>query len=162
MYLNGVLEHLNMPDSPATRRRKWREQYSRSFPAGFKRRRNAEQTAKQRAAQRAYDQRRFNSPLRKLQIRVRKFISGESDAAQDLIGCSRRDLLTHLESTLPPHVAKWKLSYVKLPREFDLTKEEDRKQCFHYSNLKAQPTMFNHAAATSQPPSTPAPLQASV
>lgn len=151
-----------MPLSPESRRRKWREQYSRSFPDGFKRRRNAEQTAKQRAAQRAYDQRRLNSPLRKLQISVRRFLSGKSDTAQDLIGCSREELLAHLESTLPPHVATWKLGYVTPPREFDLTKNDERKQCFHYSNLKAQATRLNHAAATSQLPLTPAPLQASV
>ena len=153
---------MKIKDSPETRRRKWREQYRRSYPDGFKRRRNAEQTAKQRAAQQLYEQRRRQSPLRKHQLLVRKFLNGANNGAEALVGCSRKELVAYLDNLVPPNTLKWKLGYVQQPSEFDLTDPEQCKLCFHFKNLVPQVVQLNRLVSASQCPSTLAPLQANV
>jgi hypothetical protein len=121
-------------------RQQQRQQYHNLYPPGFKRRRNAEQTALQRAAQRNYDRRRGKAPARVLQKKVRNFLNGTCEQGAELVGCTREELQQHLEQGLAGNVFEWKLSYIKHPREFDLTDDEQCKLCFHYTNLRALPT----------------------
>ena len=123
-------------------RMKQRNKYYETYPIGFKRRRNAEQTQKQRAAQRRYDQKRQHDPARKLQKQVRMFLNGTRKQGAELVGCSRDELHRHLVNTLDdPNTLRWKISFCKPPREFDLSQPTAQKLCFHYSNLIAVPTV---------------------
>ena len=123
-------------------RMKRRKKYYATYPMGFKRRRNAEQTRKQRSAQRKYDQKRQHEPARVLQKQVRMFLNGTRKHGAELVGCSRDELHEHLISTLKdPSTVNWKISFCKPPREFDLSQPTSQKQCFHFSNLIAVPTV---------------------
>ena len=125
-----------------------RAKYARNYPEGFKRRRNTEQTRAQRVAQRRYDRIRGGTRMRRLQAQVRNFLSGTSNAARELVGCTREELIVYLQP--PPNVLKWHLSYKVHPREFDL--ETQAEECFHYTNLMAKPVKL----APSQSPLQPA------
>ena len=120
-------------------RRKERLNYHIKYPPGFKRQRNAEQTALQRAAQKRYEQRRSQLPMRKWQLKVKQFLNGKSNSGEDIVGCTRDELIHHLESKLDIDVVKWKMSYLEKPSEFDWTQPDVVQQCFHYTNLIAYP-----------------------
>ena len=60
----------------------------------------------------------------------------------DLIGCSPEFLVKHIESQFTPemnwtnHGILWHLDHYFPCCQFDLTKEEEQRKCFHYSNLR--------------------------
>ena len=129
-----------MPRDQETQRRLWREKYARMYPPGFKRRRNAEQTALQRASQRRYQSQSRVLLVRRLQRQVREYLAGTSKIAANMVGCTQAQLKEHLEATLTgAPVLQWCLAYHKHPREFNLNQEEDQRACFHYSNMYARP-----------------------
>lgn len=138
-----IIEDRRMARSTSTeeRRAKERARYRTMYPMGFKRRRNADQTAKQRVAQRRYDQKRQNDPARRLQKQVRMFLNGQRKAGAELVGCTREELHEHLLSTLSDdRTTSWKISFCKPPSEFDMNSDDDQRRCFHFSNLIAKPT----------------------
>ena len=138
VYLDYIHHHTRseMPRDIEEQRRRGREAYARAYPPGFKRRRNAEQTKLQRAAQRRYQNQAKVVNARRLQRQVREYLAGTSKAAATMIGCSQEQLKAHLESTLAgAKVIEWKLGYHRHPREFD----DDRGACHHYTNLYAIP-----------------------
>jgi len=59
-----------------------------------------------------------------------------------LVGCSIQELKQHLESKFFPemnwenHGTIWEIDHIKPCASFDLTQEEQQKQCFHYTNLQ--------------------------
>lgn len=151
-----------MPKTVEEKRAEWRAMYARQYPEGFKRRRNAEQTRKQAASQARYRKRPHVICMRRLQVSVRNYLrgSGNSDEAASLVGCSPDKLRAHLDATLQGQdVLQWHLSYHRHPREFNLENLDDRKVCFHYTNMYARPVRLRTTAF--QPPSLPVPLRAS-
>lgn len=132
-------------------RRRGREAYAKAYPPGFKRRRNAEQTKRQRAAQRRYQNQAKVVNARRLQRQVREYLAGTGKAAAAMIGCSQEQLKAHLESTIGG-APNWKLAYHRHPRQFD----DDRGECHHYTNLYAipipQPGSFQCPSQPAQSP----------
>lgn len=133
------------------KRAQWREMYARQYPPGFKRRRNAEQTAKQLIAQRRYQQQEGIIQMRKLQRQVRHYLKGGQPRDANIgrmVGCTPQELQAHLDATMSgANVLKWNLTYRRHPREFDLDREEDRAACFHFSNMYARPVRLHHASS---------------
>jgi hypothetical protein len=67
--------------------------------------------------------------------------SKKSDHALELLGCSIRFLKTYLEKQFKPGMSwdnygKWHIDHVKPCAKFDLSKTEEQKKCFHYTNLQ--------------------------
>jgi hypothetical protein len=61
----------------------------------------------------------------------------------DLISCSMSYLRKHIESQFLPGMNwnnygknGWSIDHIKPCASFDLTKPEEQKKCFHYSNLR--------------------------
>lgn len=59
----------------------------------------------------------------------------------ELIGCSIEQLLEHLESQFQDgmtwdNYGEWHIDHIKPCAMFDFTKEEDQRECFHYTNLQ--------------------------
>jgi len=59
----------------------------------------------------------------------------------ELIGCSVDELLAHLESQFQEgmnwdNYGEWHIDHIKPCAMFDFSKEEDQKECFHYTNLQ--------------------------
>ena len=59
----------------------------------------------------------------------------------DLIGCSREELKSHLESLFEPwmnwdNYGRWEIDHIIPCASFDLTDPIQQKKCFHYSNLQ--------------------------
>ena len=147
-----------MPRDQEEQRRLWREKYARMYPPGFKRRRNAAQTALQRAAQRRYQKKEHVLLTRRLQRQVREYLAGTNKLAADMVGCSHGQLKSHLEASLgAAPVLQWHLAYHRHPREFNLNEREDQCACFHYSNLYAKPI---HVEGAFRCPLQPAQLPA--
>jgi hypothetical protein len=62
---------------------------------------------------------------------------------KELIGCSMNELLIHLEKQFDERMTRenmgvkgWHIDHKIECWEFDLTKEEEQKKCFHYTNLQ--------------------------
>lgn len=59
----------------------------------------------------------------------------------ELTGCSKDDLYAHLETNFTEgmnweNYGKWHIDHIKPCASFDLTKEEEQKKCFHWTNLQ--------------------------
>jgi len=90
-----------------------------------------------------------NDPEYKLRqiLRIRlldalKNKSNKTDSTLLLLGCSFDECKQHIESQFKPemnwdnHGTIWEIDHIKPCASFDLTKEEEQKQCFHYTNLQ--------------------------
>lgn len=139
-------------------RAEWRAMYARQYPPGFKRRRNAEQKAKQKRSQKRYGAQQHVIHMRRVRRLAARFLVGKNPAAQELFGCTPAELRAHLDATLCSGALQWHLCYHRHPREFDLDCLEDRKACFHYTNLYARKVCIT--TAPFPPPSRRAPSQA--
>lgn len=78
-----------------------------------------------------------------LRDRLYKAVSrgDKSISAIDLVGCSIEQLITHLEGLFADGMSwdnygMWHIDHAKPCISFDLTKKEQQKECFHYSNLR--------------------------
>ncbi|MDB9965606.1 hypothetical protein OAD55_03415 [Planktomarina temperata] len=78
-----------------------------------------------------------------LRARVKGFITGENKSASalDLIGCDIKTIRMHLELKFTDGMSwenygEWHIDHIKAISFFDLTDEEQQKECFHYKNLQ--------------------------
>lgn len=92
---------------------------------------------------------RITEALRtRVRCAVRKITSGKSARTLDLIGCGVPDLITHLEKQFQSNMSwdnygepkdgsrGWEIDHIRPCASFDLTRPEQQKQCFHWSNLQ--------------------------
>ena len=68
----------------------------------------------------------------------------KTESAMELLGCTVEVLREHLESTFKPGMTwenhsfeGWHIDHIKAIANFDLEDLEQRKKCFHYTNLQA-------------------------
>ena len=78
-----------------------------------------------------------------LRARIGKAVERKSDSTLNLIGCSIEELKIHLEKQFKEgmnwqnHTKDgWHIDHIIPCCKFDLTKEEEQKKCFHYTNLQ--------------------------
>ncbi len=79
-----------------------------------------------------------------LRIRLNSFLNGKSrpETTKELLGCDFRVLKKHLcekfekRMTWKNYGSYWVVDHIKPCALFDLTKHEERKKCFHYTNLQ--------------------------
>lgn len=67
-----------------------------------------------------------------------------------LVGCSIEELKLHLETQFTEGMSwenqgEWHIDHIKPCSSFDLTKEEEQKICFHYTNLQPLWAKDNHS-----------------
>lgn len=69
----------------------------------------------------------------------------KGSGTREILGCSIEFLRKHLESQFKEEMSwdnygrggrKWQIDHIKPCASFDLTKPEDQRKCFHYSNLQ--------------------------
>jgi hypothetical protein len=65
----------------------------------------------------------------------------KSASTMNLVGCSLEDLKKHLESKFTEGMTwdnhgQWHIDHIRPCASFDLTKPEQQKECFHWSNLQ--------------------------
>lgn len=83
---------------------------------------------------------RITENLRKRTRDVLKGIS-KSKPTLSLIGCSKEELVTYLESMFTDGMAwenygEWQIDHVKPCSLFNLTDKLEQEKCFHYTNLQ--------------------------
>ena len=96
-----------------------------------------------------YSERYVTDPNYKLKkticCKIKQTISGRKKYKHsiELLGCSINDVRSHLERQFLPgmtwdnwNLYGWHIDHIIPISFFDLTKEEDQKQCFHYTNLQ--------------------------
>jgi hypothetical protein len=80
-----------------------------------------------------------------LRSRVRIALKGGSKTSRTLtlLGCSVEELRNHLESQFTEGMTwetygfwGWHMDHIIPCAYYDLTKEEEQKECFHYKNLQ--------------------------
>jgi len=65
----------------------------------------------------------------------------KASKTMDLVGCSIDECRRYIEALFKEGMSwdnhgEWHIDHIKPISSFDLTKEEEQKQCFHYSNLQ--------------------------
>lgn len=76
--------------------------------------------------------------------RLRKAVKGygdKYDTTMNLVGCNSTKLREYLEAKFTEGMTwenqgEWHVDHIKPCCSFDLTKEEEQRKCFHYSNLQ--------------------------
>jgi len=90
----------------------------------------------------------------RLRCRLRCALAGESKSAPtlSLLGCSVEYLVKHLENQFTDGMNwdnyglyGWHIDHIKPCASFDLTKEEEQRKCFHYTNLQPLWAKDNYA-----------------
>ena len=78
-----------------------------------------------------------------LRSRINHAIRGyrKSRSTIELLGCHIKQLKKHLESKFKEgmnwnNYGKWHIDHIKPCCSFDLSKPEEQKKCFHYTNLQ--------------------------
>ncbi len=78
-----------------------------------------------------------------LSIRMRKFFKKNGSRTIDFIGCSIDELKRHLESKFQEGMSwdnyglhGWHVDHIQPCTSFDLSKKEEQRKCFHYTNLQ--------------------------
>lgn len=76
-----------------------------------------------------------------MRTRLKQALAKKSGHTMDLVGCTIEYLIKHLESKFQDgmnweNYGKWHIDHIKPCCSFDLTKEKDQKECFHYTNLQ--------------------------
>ena len=67
---------------------------------------------------------------------------GKQDKSYDLLGCSKREFIEYFENLFTDGMSWEKvgkeihIDHIKPCCSFDLTKEEEQKKCFHFTNLQ--------------------------
>lgn len=82
--------------------------------------------------------------LRKLRNRLRETLKGKTKSASTmaLLGCSLENFRNHIESQFKRGMTwgnfgtAWHLDHVFPCNRFDLTKPEEQRRCFHWTNLQ--------------------------
>ena len=83
---------------------------------------------------------RITENLRKRTRDVLKGIS-KSKPTLNLIGCSKKELVIHLESMFVEGMSwenygDWQIDHIKPCSSFNLLDSSEQEKCFHYSNLQ--------------------------
>lgn len=123
-------------------------QYNKEYKQQHKeeiRKYNREWTAKTKKTNPQY---KIKSVLR---IRLNKALQGlvKSDKTLNLLGCDLEFLLEWFkfrfinDMTIDNHGEKWHIDHVIPCSSFDLTKEEEQKKCFHWTNLQPLEGTYN-------------------
>lgn len=80
---------------------------------------------------------------KRLNNQLKKFLTKKTGRALDLLGCDMKSFVAHLEKQFSPgmtwenHTSNgWHIDHIIPCRAFDLTKEDEQKKCFHYSNMQ--------------------------
>lgn len=113
------------------------------------------QTSAGKAKRREYDRKRRQNPVEALKeafyTRIRTVIKGHVKSARTMIllGCSYDQLISHIESLFQPGMTwenhgkyhtngpmTWHIDHILPCAAFDLSKEEEQRKCFHWSNLQ--------------------------
>ena len=69
--------------------------------------------------------------------------AGKNWSLLDIVGCSTKELMAHLESQFTPGMTwdswahdGWHIDHIRPCASFDLTDETQQLECFHYTNLQ--------------------------
>jgi len=89
--------------------------------------------------------------LQRCRKRLYEAVKGNIKSARtkELIGCSVENLMHHLESQFTEgmnwdNYGKWHVDHIKPCSEFNFSKEEQQRECFHYTNLQPLWAKDNH------------------
>jgi len=92
------------------------------------------------------DKRESDSTFRltnSLRFRIYRLLkhSYETSSSLELVGCSIEELQTHLKKQFQEGMSfenygEWHIDHIKPCASFDLSKEDEQRECFNYTNLQ--------------------------
>lgn len=96
-----------------------------------------------KAQRKRYNQQPQRKIRRNFKKRIKELLQNRTESTHHLLGCSGKELAAHLESKFRDGmtwenygVKGWHMDHIVPCAAFDLTDPNQRKQCFHYSNLQ--------------------------
>lgn len=97
----------------------------------------------------AHKRRRETDTEFNLKLRLRRRMNGAMHSADatatastmELLGCKPSDLRAHLETQFVDGMSwenygEWEVDHIRPCASFDLTDEQQQRECFHFSNLQ--------------------------
>lgn len=106
---------------------------------------NAQKFAK---SKKQYDKRNKNNPQYKIKKNLRRRLHHalndnlKLDKTMNLVGCSGQFLKKYLENQFTEEMnwnnygSYWHIDHIVMICEFDLSKQQQQRKCFHYTNLR--------------------------
>jgi hypothetical protein len=75
-------------------------------------------------------------------------VQEKTGKTMELVGCSKDDLLVHLESKFTEgmtweNYGKWHIDHIRPCASFNLEDREEQKRCFHWTNLQPLWAQYN-------------------
>jgi len=129
--------------------RRWaREKYHNKIEKYREMRRNSERKRLANGTKYAYRKRRYHEdPIFNISMRLRRRVlsalkgKNKSASTQELTGCTWIFLKQHIEKQFKEGMTwenrhLWHVDHIRPCASFDLSKEEEQRKCFHYSNLQ--------------------------
>lgn len=140
----------------AKKAREWRSKNREAFNIRMRKYANSRYETDANFKLRALLRARVRSVLRRKGIR-------KTFSALDVVGCDVQFLRGYLEARFLPGMTwgnhgEWEIDHHVPCAEFDLRDEAQRKQCFHYSNLKPMWAAANWSKGAKRPPTHQAEL----
>jgi hypothetical protein len=76
-----------------------------------------------------------------LRSRLHGAVAYKCASTMELVGCSIEELMKHIESQFTDGMSwenqgEWHIDHVRPCASFDLTDEQQQRECFHYTNLQ--------------------------
>ena len=100
------------------KRAKWRQDYRRKYPHGFKRRRTHKQTLLQLAAQQRYQTQPHVANAKRWQLKVREYMQGSNTHAEEirgLVGLDAGAMREYLAATMTgAQTSHWKMTALNM------------------------------------------------
>lgn len=77
----------------------------------------------------------------RIQSLLRTLRTSKDRRTLEYLGCTKKEFLQHIESNFRTGMSwdnrdQWDIDHIEPCCSFDLTKEEERLRCFHYTNLR--------------------------
>ena len=136
-------------EAKRARAKAWRRANRASVAASNKAWRKANPERHKKILKRAHSQ-----PIAKLtknlRRRLRDFVKSaeRKESTQQMVDCSWNELRQHIERQFKPGMSwanygEWHIDHIVPCAYFDLTKAEERRRCFHFSNLRPLDGLVN-------------------
>lgn len=132
------------PEKVNTIKRAWKERNIEKARAASRESNKRNRERCRECAAVAYNTRPEVRILSVQRVRLRRALKGQMKSAKtlELIGCPAETLKRHLETQFRPGMCWenygliWEIDHKKPCAKFDLSKPEQQRACFHYTNLQ--------------------------
>jgi hypothetical protein len=123
------------------KRRLNNEEYNRKIRERYERNKEKINETRRKNLQKRRETDPHYRAMMALHCRLYMAVQEKTGKTMELVGCSKDDLLVHLESKFTEgmtweNYGKWHIDHIRPCASFNLEDREEQKRCFHWTNLQ--------------------------